>query len=137
MRVTSSLIGSLDFKLVIYFVFACNLSSRSGDCLLFLLTIDRPLQAYRAVSSDDLHVFSVHRQEAVLHDGLSDLLSQRQIVFTIGLLLRGICILVLLRRVAFSVVALGRVRSSRIMGGRRRLLALRRADHQQRGKKGK
>jgi len=47
---------------------------------------------------------------------LSDLLSQRQIVFTIGLLLRGICILVLLRRVAFSVVALGRVRSSRIMG---------------------
>jgi hypothetical protein len=44
MRVTSSLIGSLDFKLVIYFVFACNLSSRSGDCVLFLLTIDRPFK---------------------------------------------------------------------------------------------
>jgi hypothetical protein len=44
MRVTSSLIGSLDFKLIIYFVFACNLSSRSGDCVLFPLTIDRALQ---------------------------------------------------------------------------------------------
>src|SRR5580692_2122210 len=116
MRVTSSLIGSLDFKLIIYFVFACNLSSRSGDCVLFPLTIDRALQAYRAVSSDDLHVFSVHRQGTVLHHGLPYLLSECKIVFTIRLLLRGICILVLLRRVAFSVVALGRVRSSRIMG---------------------
>jgi hypothetical protein len=44
------------------------------------------------------------------------LLSECKIVFTIRLLLRGICILVLLRRVAFSVVALGRVRTSRIMG---------------------
>jgi hypothetical protein len=49
MRVISSLISSLDFKLIIYFVFACNLSSRSGDCVLFPLTIDRALSyGYRA-----------------------------------------------------------------------------------------
>jgi hypothetical protein len=45
MRVTSSIIGSLDFKLIIYFVFACNLSCRSGDCVLFSPTIERSLQA--------------------------------------------------------------------------------------------
>jgi hypothetical protein len=91
-------------------VFACNLSGRSGDCVLLPLTIDRSLQAYRAVSSDDLDVFSAHRQGTVLHHGLAYLLRQRKIGFIIRLLLRGICILVLLRRVAFSVVGLGRSR---------------------------
>ena len=97
---------------------------------------DGPLQGYFAILGDDLDVFRVHRQGTVLHDGLADLLSQGQIVFTIGLLLSGFCILVLIRRVLLGVIGLGRVRSSRTIARcRRYLLALRGVHHQERGKK--
>src|SRR3984885_16359768 len=99
-----SLFPGFDFKLVINFVFARNLSSLSANRVLLLLVIDGPFQGYFAILGDDLCVFRVHRQGSVLNDGLSDFLSQRQIVFTIGLLLRGFGILVLLGRVSLGVI---------------------------------
>jgi hypothetical protein len=96
--IVSSLLRGFDFELVIDFVVARNLTGLSSDGVLLLLAIDRSLQGYYAVACDDFDVFSVHGQGTILDDGLPDLLSQREIVFTIGLLLRSICIFVLLRR---------------------------------------
>ena len=128
-----SLFLSFDFKLVFDFVLARNLTGLSSDGVLLLLAINRSLQGYFAVACDDFDVFSVYGQGTILDDGLPDLLSQREIVFAIGLLLRGICIFVLLRRIAFGVIGLSRVRSCRISGRNRRLLALRGTNEQDGG----
>ena len=50
----SSFFLSFDFKLVIDFVLARNLSSLSADCVLLLLAIDGPFQGYFAILGDDL-----------------------------------------------------------------------------------
>ena len=71
-----SLFLGFDFKLVIDFIFARNVPSLGADRVLLLLAIDGPLQGYFAILGDDLDVFRVHRQGAILDDGLSDFLSQ-------------------------------------------------------------
>jgi len=82
-----------------------HLTGLSADSVLFLLTVATgPAQHDFAVAHNDLNVLSIHRQGSIFDDppvGFSALARDRPYI---GLLLRGVCILVFLSRIAFGVI---------------------------------